>query len=193
MEAALSTFDRTLRQRAELQTVALEDIAHRLQALRALADTHEPDTVKRHETLRDLARVFESLANNAQAFMPGIGRSIELQQAEATAVLAYKKRLIDYLVRFIGDLAARSGGIAQHITHAGAGAAHRLATLSYLVAQRQARNSAPGAQDLSASTPWAEAPPLRIHPRDHRLSELDTLDSHVFARFLNLLDEALTA
>lgn len=141
MEAALSTFDRTLRQRAELQTVALEDIAHRLQALRALADTHEPDTVKRHEILRDLARVFESLANNAQAFMPGIGRSIELQQAEATVVLAYKKRPIDYLVRFIGDLAARSGGIAQHITHAGAGAAHRLATLSYSVAQRQARKT----------------------------------------------------
>lgn len=60
-------------------------------------------------------RVFESLADNAQAFMAGMARSIELQQADAAAVLAYKQRLIDYLERFIGDLVGRSGAIAQHI------------------------------------------------------------------------------
>ncbi|BCL90192.1 hypothetical protein MAFF211471_52800 (plasmid) [Ralstonia solanacearum] len=97
VEAALTTFERTLRRRAELQTVALEDISNRLQTLLSLADSANPDAAKIHETLRDLVRVFESLADNAQAFMAGIGRSIELQQAEVTAVLAYKKRLIDYL------------------------------------------------------------------------------------------------
>nr|WP_255358136.1 TIGR02679 family protein [Pseudorhodoferax sp. Leaf267] len=62
VEAALATFARTLRRRAELQTVALEDIANRLQALRTLADEPAPDAAKVHETLRDLVRVFESLS-----------------------------------------------------------------------------------------------------------------------------------
>ena len=115
VESALAVFEQTLRHRAELQTVALEDIANRLQTLLALSTESQPDAAKVHETLRDLVRVFESLADNAQAFMAGIGRSIELQQAEAGAVVAYKKRLIDYLERFIGDLVSRSGAIAQHI------------------------------------------------------------------------------
>ncbi|MGJ7541506.1 TIGR02677 family protein [Variovorax sp. LT1R16] len=140
VEAALATFARTLRRRAELQTVALEDISHRLHALETLANGIEPDAAKVHETLRDLVRVFESLADNAQAFMAGIGRSIELQQAEAHAVLAYKKRLIDYLERFIGDLVGRSGGIAQHIL----ALSPRIDPLLWLAAQREARDSAPG-------------------------------------------------
>lgn len=41
-------------------------------------------------------RVFEDLASNAQAFMAGVARSLELQQADANAVVAYKKRLIDH-------------------------------------------------------------------------------------------------
>jgi uncharacterized protein (TIGR02677 family) len=140
VEAALATFGRLLRRRAELQTVALEDIAHRLQALQTLADSAAPDAAKVHETLRDLVRVFESLADNAQAFMAGIGRSIELQQAEATAVLAYKRRLIDYLERFIGDLVGRSGGIAQHIV----ALSPRIDPLLWQAAQREARDIAPG-------------------------------------------------
>jgi hypothetical protein len=59
---------------------------------------------KIHETLRDPVRVFEGLAENAQAFMAGVACSIELQQAEAGAVASYK-RLIDHLERFMGDLA----------------------------------------------------------------------------------------
>lgn len=89
VESALAEFERTLRHRAELQTVALEDIANRLQTLLTLSSESLPDAAKVHETLRDLVRVFESLADNAQAFMAGIGRSIELQQAEASAVVAY--------------------------------------------------------------------------------------------------------
>jgi uncharacterized protein (TIGR02677 family) len=140
VETALATFNRTLRRRAELQTVALEDISHRLQTLQTLADSTEPDAAKVHETLRDLVRVFESLADNAQAFMAGIGRSLELQQADAHAVLAYKKRLIDYLERFIGDLVGRSGGIAQHIL----ALSPRIEPLLWQAAQREARDSAPG-------------------------------------------------
>lgn len=161
VEAALAAFSRTLRRRAELQSVALEDIALRLKALLALADSAEPDAVKVHETLRDLVRVFESLADNAQAFMAGVGRGIELQQADAAAVLAYKKRLIDYLERFIGDLVARSGGIAQHILSL----QPRIESLLWLAAQRQARDSAPGTkqsnsmQSRAAGRPGANAGP----------------------------------
>src|SRR5580692_8891986 len=61
VEAALAVFLRTLQRRAELQSVALEDIAGRLQSLRALAEAAEADVAKVHETLRDLVRVFESL------------------------------------------------------------------------------------------------------------------------------------
>lgn len=140
VESALAVFAQALNRRAELQTVALEDIAHRLQALQVLADDPAPDAVKVHEVLRDLVRVFESLTDNAQAFMAGIGRSIELQQAQVQAVLGYKKRLIDYLERFIGDLVARSGGIARHLESL----TPRIEALLWLAAHREARDSAPG-------------------------------------------------
>lgn len=140
VETALAAFATALGRRAELQTIALEDIASRLKTLLALSDAPTPDAAKVHETLRDLVRVFESLADNAQAFMAGMARSIELQQADAAAVVAYKKRLIDYLERFIGDLVGRSGEIAQHIAllHP------RIDPLLWMAAQREARDAAPG-------------------------------------------------
>lgn len=147
VETALAAFAQALGRRAELQTVALEDIANRLKTLLALADAPTLDAAKLHETLRDLVRVFEGLADNAQAFMAGMARSIELQQADATAVVAYKQRLIDYLERFIGDLVGRSGAIAQHIA-----ALHpRIDPLLRAAAQREARDAAPGDQQAQAA------------------------------------------
>lgn len=158
VEAALSLFVQTLQRRAELQTVALEDIASRLHALRALADAPEADAAKIHETLRDLVRVFESLAENAQAFMAGVARSIELQQAEADAVASYKRRLIDYLERFMGDLVRRSDTIASLIVVL----EPKIDALLQQVAAREARDAAPGdAQDRADAqtlywTAWRE-------------------------------------
>jgi uncharacterized protein (TIGR02677 family) len=150
VEAALATFFQTLQHRAELQTVALEDIASRLLALQTLMDadtsSEGPDTAKVHEILRDLVRVFESLAENAQAFMAGVARSIELQQAEAGSVIGYKRRLIDYLERFMGDLVRRSDAIAslvQALTPC-------IDPTLLRVAEREARDAAPGSdQDLA--------------------------------------------
>ncbi|BCH26340.1 TIGR02677 family protein [Mesorhizobium sp. L-8-3] len=148
VESALAVFVQTLQRRAELQTVALEDIASRLQALRALAGAAEPDVAKIHETLRDLVRVFEGLAENAQAFMAGVARSIELQQAEAGAVANYKKRLIDYLERFMGDLVRRSDTIARLIL----ALEPDVDALLGQVAERESRDAAPGsAQDRADS------------------------------------------
>jgi len=47
--------------------------------------------------------------------MAGVARSLELQRAEASAVIAYKRRLIDYLDRFLSDLVRRSDSISQLI------------------------------------------------------------------------------
>lgn len=140
VEAALTTFAQALQRRGELQTVALEDIFNRLEALLALADEPVPDAAKVHEVLRDLVRVFEGLADNAQAFMAGVARTIELQQADVKAVLAYKQRLIGYLERFIGDLVGRSGAIAQRI----AALAPRIEALLWQAANRETRDAAPG-------------------------------------------------
>lgn len=140
VESALAAFVQNLRRRAELQTVALEDIASRLQALHALVGEPAPDVAKTHALLRDLVRVFESLAENAQAFMAGVARSLELQQAEPSTVASYKRRLIDYLERFIGDLVRRSDSIARLIT----GLESHIDALLGLVAEREARDAAPG-------------------------------------------------
>jgi uncharacterized protein (TIGR02677 family) len=148
VETALTVFVQTLHRRAELQTVALEDIASRLQSLKVLGDMPEPDVAKIHETLRDLVRVFESLAENAQAFMAGVARSVELQQAEAAAVASYKRRLIDYLERFIGDLVRRSDAIARLILSLEAS----IDAMLQQVAEREARDAVPGdAQERAVS------------------------------------------
>lgn len=140
VESALAAFVQALKRRGELQSVALEDIHSRLEALTALADEGVPDVAKVHEILRDLVRVFEDLAENAQAFMAGIARSIEMQRADATAILGFKKRLIDYLERFIGDLVSRSGAIARCIATLDA----RIDPLLWQAANREARDVAPG-------------------------------------------------
>lgn len=139
VESALVVFVETLERRAELQTVALEDIASRLHALRALADETAPDVAKVHETLRDLVRVFDGLAENAQAFMAGVARSIELQQADAGAVATYKRRLIDYLERFMGDLVRRSDTIAGLIV----ALEPAMEAMLEQVAEREARDASP--------------------------------------------------
>lgn len=143
VETSLAVFFQTLQRRAELQTVALEDIASRLQALQQLIDDDTPehglDVAKTHQLLRDLVAVFHDLTENAQAFMAGVARSLELQQAEANAVVAYKRRLIDYLDRFLGDLVRRSDSIARIIQQL----APRIDSVFLQVAEREARDAAP--------------------------------------------------
>ncbi|KDB52889.1 hypothetical protein X805_14930 [Sphaerotilus natans subsp. natans DSM 6575] len=151
VEAALDVFAASLQRRAELQTVALEDITMRLQALcRLAAEGREGavlDAAKVHETLRDLAQRFEEMTRNAQHFMAGVARQLDLRQADATAVVQYKRRLIDYLERFLGDLVRRSGTIAAHLS----ALESDIDSLLHAVATREARDAAPDATtDLAA-------------------------------------------
>lgn len=162
VEAGLTVLLQTLQRRAQLQTVALEDITGRLLALRQLivADITGtgPDVAKAHEILRDLVRVFEDLAENAQAFMAGVARNLELQQAEANIIVAYKRRLIDYLERFMGDLVRRSDTIAQLIQYLSS----YIDGIFLQIAEREARDAAPGdardqeAQRIERWRAWCE-------------------------------------
>jgi uncharacterized protein (TIGR02677 family) len=72
--------------------------------------------------------------------MAGVARSVELQQAEATTVASYKRRLIEYLERFMGDLVRRSETIAGLIVALDP----RIDPLLQQVAARDARDAAPG-------------------------------------------------
>lgn len=140
VEAGLRAFVEAFARRAELQSVALEDIRARLISLAQLMRESPPDAPKVHSALRELVHVFEGLSNNAEAFMAGLARTIELQRAEAAAVMSFKTRLIDYLQRFIGDLVTRSSQIAELLID--------LKPLEraflQIAAERDARNAAPG-------------------------------------------------
>lgn len=145
VEAGLQVFVETLARRAELQSVALDDIRSQLVGLRELARQAPLDAAKIHGALRDLVHVFEGLANNAEAFMAGLSRTLELQRAEVAAVLSFKTRLIDYLQRFVGDLVLRSSQIAGHLREL----QEFEPQLLRIAAERDARDTAPGETDTA--------------------------------------------
>jgi uncharacterized protein (TIGR02677 family) len=144
-EIALAAYDEALGQRGALQAVALEDIRHQLRTLQGLVTEASPDPARVHFLLRDLSRVFADLAENAQAFMAGLGRTLELRSADREAFLAYKERLIDYLQRFIGELVTASADIARLIREIGVDGEGTepsgIERLLRLVADREARDA----------------------------------------------------
>lgn len=112
-EQGLAIYAQALERRGALQSVALQDIRERLMALQTLLGEDPDDPAKLHSLLRDLNNVFSDLAGNAQAFMADLGRTLELRSGDSEQFLAYKRRLIDYLERFIGDLTVYSAEIAD--------------------------------------------------------------------------------
>jgi|SRR5699024_3475613 len=145
VESGLAAYVQALDRQATLQTVALEDIQTQLTALARLADQEPLDAARVHQGLRELVNVFEDLAGNAEDFMAGLARTVELQAADATTVMAYKDKLIEYLQRFIGDLVAASGRIAEALM--------ALEPVENLLleaaATREARDAAPNEQDAA--------------------------------------------
>ncbi len=145
VEAGLQAFSETLARRAELQSVALDDIRARLISIRELMSESPPDSPKVHGALRDLVHIFAGLSNNAEGFMAGLARTIELQRAEVSAVMSFKTRLIDYLQRFLGDLVTRSSQIAELLLDL----APKEQSLLLIAAERDARNAAPDDADTN--------------------------------------------
>jgi uncharacterized protein (TIGR02677 family) len=154
-ETALQVFARALKHKAELQSVALEDIDTRLIALRLLSDTASPDIAKVHEALRDLLSRFEGLAENARGFMADVSRGMELQRSDVATVAKYKGQLIGYIERFLGDLVRRSDAIGRSIE----ALSPSIESLLWQVAAREAYDAAPDDEarrtDATASK-WSE-------------------------------------
>ncbi|MDF2707071.1 MAG: hypothetical protein K0R62_2723 [Nonomuraea muscovyensis] len=139
-ERALELFDRELGRRGELQAVALEDIRVRLHALTGMDGEQDPAVV--HNLLLEIMSRLDSLAANASAFMGGLQRTIDLQDVEEEAFLAYKDRLIAYLERFVSELVVKAFDIAdmiRRLTH--------VDDLLRLAAEREAADVAPGEED----------------------------------------------
>lgn len=141
-ERSLAVFDEQLGRRGALQAVALEDIATGLRALDELTREAEPDVARAGLLLRDLVRRCVDLAENAQAFMGSLQRTIDLYELDSEAFRAYKDRLIEYLERFIKDLTGIGGEIAELLGRLDPGGIERLLAL---VARREAEDAAPGA------------------------------------------------
>jgi uncharacterized protein (TIGR02677 family) len=139
-EAALTVFEQTFYRKAELQTVALEDITKSLESLRLLLKESDPDISKARLVLQSMMRALKDLAQNAQEFMADFGRDIGLLQGNAEMIIAHKNSLLGYLDRFIGDLVSRSAGIAEHI----AALDSTIAPVLLQAAERESRDAAPG-------------------------------------------------
>ncbi|MGX7827253.1 TIGR02677 family protein [Actinokineospora sp. 24-640] len=142
-EAAIALYEDAIGRRGQLQSVALADIADQLRALVGLAA--DPDPAKLHLLMLGLADRFTGLADNAQAFMASLRRVIDFSDGDVTSFIAYKQRLIDYINRFIADLANRGAEIAALLS--GIEDVDRLLTV---VARREAADAGPDADQAAA-------------------------------------------
>jgi uncharacterized protein (TIGR02677 family) len=153
-EQAIAFYEEAIGRRGQLQSVALADIADRLRALLALAADSDPDPAKVHLLLLSVAERFTSLADNAQAFMSALRRAIDFSDGDVEGFIAYKERLIDYINRFIADLANSGAQITVLLTGLEAAGHERLLAVA---ARREAADSVPEGADGAASLARAEA------------------------------------
>ncbi len=152
-EHAIAFYEEAIGRRGQLQSVALADIADRLRSLRALAAGRDPDPAKAHLLLLSVAERFSSLADNAQAFMSALRRAIDFSDGDVDGFLAYKERLIDYINRFIADLANSGAQIAVLLGDLEAAGHDRLLELA---ARREAADAIPEGEDPAESLSRAE-------------------------------------
>ena len=114
-EQAIAAYHDALRRPGELQTVALVDIRSLLGELLALVDAPEVDEAKVYLHLRALCDRFDELTSRAQTFIGSLQRTIDLRDARLDAFIEYKRSLIDYLQRFIGQLVVAAADIAEKL------------------------------------------------------------------------------
>jgi uncharacterized protein (TIGR02677 family) len=153
-EQAIAFYEEAIGRRGQLQSVALANIADQLRALLALAAESDPDPAKVHLLLLSLAERFSSLADNAQAFMSALRRAIDFSDGDVDGFIAYKERLIDYINRFIADLANSGAQITVLLTDLEATGHERLLAVA---ARREAADAVPEGADAAASLARVEA------------------------------------
>ncbi|ABD10466.1 conserved hypothetical protein [Frankia casuarinae] len=149
-EEAIAVYEVAIGRRGALQSVALEDIAAQLRALVEMTagDAADLDPAKVHLLLLGLAERFTGLADNAQAFMTSLRRVIDFSDGDVDAFLAYKQRLIDYINRFIAELANRGAEIATLLGQVEGAGVERLLLLA---ARREATDAVPDVPEVSGS------------------------------------------
>jgi uncharacterized protein (TIGR02677 family) len=152
-EQAIAFYEEAIGRRGQLQSVALADITDRLRSLRLLAADHDPDPAKVHLLLLSVAERFSSLADNAQAFMSALRRAIDFSDGDVDGFLAYKERLIDYINKFIADLANSGAQIAVLLGELEDDGHERLLKVA---ARREAADAVPGGPDTGESLAMAE-------------------------------------
>src|SRR3984885_10258965 len=152
-EQAIEFYADAVGRPGQLQSVALPVIAGQLQGLLALATESDPDPAKTHLLLLSVAERFSSLADNAQAFMSALRRAIDFSDGDVDGFLAYKERLIDYINRFIADLANSGAQIAVLLGDLEAVGHDRLLELA---ARREAADAIPEGEDTAESLSKAE-------------------------------------
>jgi uncharacterized protein (TIGR02677 family) len=152
-EQAIAFYEEAIGRRGALQSVALSDIAEQLQSLAVLAHEPDPDPARVHLLLLSLAERFSSLADNAQAFMASLRRAIDFSDGDVDGFIAYKERLIDYINRFIADLANSGARIATLLAELEASDHERLLGLA---ARREAADAVPDGDDAAEAYDTAE-------------------------------------
>jgi uncharacterized protein (TIGR02677 family) len=152
-EQAIAFYEEAIGRRGQLQSVALADIAGQLRALKVMAAESDPDPAKAHLLLLSIAERFSSLADNAQAFMSALRRAIDFSDGDVDGFLAYKERLIDYINRFISDLANSGAAIAVLLGELEDADHERLLGLA---ARREAADAVPEGADAQQALALAE-------------------------------------
>jgi uncharacterized protein (TIGR02677 family) len=152
-QQAITFYEEAIGRRGQLQSVALADIAGQLQALLVLGAEDDPDPAKVHLLLLSVAERFSSLADNAQAFMSALRRAIDFSDGDVDGFIAYKERLIDYINRFIADLANSGAQIAVLLTDLETAGHERLLRIA---ATREAADAVPAGADAAQALARAE-------------------------------------
>lgn len=156
-EQAIAFYEEAIGRRGSLQSVALADIAEQLASLAVLAREPDADPARVHLLLLSLTDRFSSLADNAQAFMASLRRAIDFSDGDVAGFIAYKERLIDYINRFIADLANFGARIAVLLGELEAAGHERLLRSA---ARREAADEVPDGADEAEAYRRAEAKAL---------------------------------
>jgi len=133
-EAALAVFEQSLRQPGELQAAALDDIRKQLDQVIFLSRQEKVDDADVFNAFSLLRQRFDELTAQAQRFIGGLQRRIELQGLNVESFLIYKQRLIDYLERFLSQLVLAGHEIAMTIRSI---EPERIAPLLHRAAERE--------------------------------------------------------
>ncbi|HEX4131386.1 MAG TPA: TIGR02677 family protein [Pirellulales bacterium] len=98
-----------------LEAEALERIHDLLDELSQMLDSADRDSGKLTMVLRQIATDAEGLTAQAQGFFRWLHEQTFLRGADLESFLRYKEKLIDYLQRFLAELALQTGRIAARI------------------------------------------------------------------------------